>query len=142
MSRICYRELRHYKYQLMEDHVIQTDIKPPDDVEVPDFIVLTTAGELTIRKTYAWDGASGPMPDIKSIMRGSLVHDALYQLMREKLLDYKKDREKADDLLRQNCLQDRMPAWLAALVYWTVRRLGEFAARPPKKPRDKMIYAP
>ncbi len=87
-------------------------------------------GALTIDEGYAWDGASGPMPDIPSVMRGSLVHDALYQLMREKLLDYKKDRQMADKLMQQICLEDGMPPPLAWGVYVVLHGIGEFAARP------------
>jgi hypothetical protein len=43
-------------------------------------------GTLVISPGYAWDGASGPTYDSKSSMRASLVHDALYQLMRLGLL--------------------------------------------------------
>lgn len=78
-----------YKYQLYEDEAFITGIK---GFEVhSDFIDLMPDGKLTCKKGYAWDGASGPTWDTKSSMRGSLIHDAGYQLMREgKLpLDYK-----------------------------------------------------
>jgi hypothetical protein len=38
-------------------------------------------------KGYAWNGPSGPTLDTRNFMRGSLVHDALYQLMREGRMD-------------------------------------------------------
>lgn len=78
-----------YKYQLYEDEVFITGIK---GYEVhSDFIDLMPDGKLTCKKGYAWDGASGPTWDTKSSMRGSLIHDAGYQLMREGHLplDYK-----------------------------------------------------
>ena len=49
---------------------------------------------VTIKKGYAWDGPSGAV-DTKSWMTGSLVHDALYQLMRDGLLS-RKLRKEAD----------------------------------------------
>lgn len=32
---------------------------------------------------YAWDGASGPLPDTRRNLVPSLFHDAIYQLVRE-----------------------------------------------------------
>ena len=78
-----------YKYQLYADEAFITGIK---GFEVhSDFIDLMPDGKLTCKKGYAWDGASGPTWDSKSSMRGSLIHDAGYQLMREGHLplDYK-----------------------------------------------------
>jgi hypothetical protein len=78
-----------YKYQVYEDEVFITGIK---GFEIhSDFIDLMPDGHLTCKKGYAWDGASGPTWDTPSSMRGSLIHDAGYQLMREGHLplDYK-----------------------------------------------------
>ena len=47
----------------------------------------------------AGDGPSGPAIDTKNFMRASLVHDALYQLMRLGTLD-KSRRQYADRLLQ------------------------------------------
>jgi hypothetical protein len=75
-----------YKYQVYEDEVFITGIKK---YEVhSDFIDLMPDGKLICKKGYAWDGASGGPNgcltiDTKNSMRGSLVHDAGYQLMRE-----------------------------------------------------------
>ncbi|SDW60248.1 DUF1353 domain-containing protein [Nitrosomonas oligotropha] len=77
------------------------------------------SGVLTIKKNYAWDGASGPVLDTQRIMRGSLVHDALYQLMREEHLP-QKARENADWLLREICIEDGMSKFNADLVYLAV----------------------
>ena len=60
-------------------------------------------------------------------MRGSLVHDALYQLMREGLLDLGW-RETADQELRRVCLEDGMSAIRAWWVYKAVRFGGESSA--------------
>ena len=50
-------------------------------------------------------------------MRGPLVHDALYQLMRLEELDYKTDRKYADQLLKKICRGDGMSAFRAWYVY-------------------------
>ena len=95
----CYRKLRKYEYQLMDDYIIQIDIKPIQNIEF-NFLSLSSDGILNIRKTYAWDGPSGPTIDTRDFMRGSLVHDALYQLMRLQALDCKLYRKRADEILK------------------------------------------
>jgi len=63
-------------------------------------------------------------------MRGSLVHDALYQLMREDLLDNDTTREPADRLLQSMCREDGMSAIRAWWVYHGLRIGGNPAANP------------
>ena len=88
---------------------------------------------LIIHKKYAWDGLSGPTIDTHSSMRGSLVHDALYQLMREKGLNCDKDRYMADNILYKFCRQDGMIWLYAILIYFGVRAFGRKYACPPKE---------
>jgi hypothetical protein len=77
---------RGWKYELAEDTDFQTQIFPEHTITT-DFIQLRPDGLLTLCRGYAWDGASGPTIDSDSSMRGSAVHDALYQLMKLGLLD-------------------------------------------------------
>lgn len=77
-----------YKYQLQRDH---TELTPVTGVSiVDDYFVLTQNGLLTVRKGYAWDGASGPTFDTLNSMRPSLVHDVFCQVLRDGRLDYVK----------------------------------------------------
>jgi hypothetical protein len=128
-DKACYRKLNKYKYQLVSDCVIHIDIRPEKDVEAP-FIRLSTDGSLTIRQHYAWDGPSGPTIDTRTFMRGSLVHDALYQLMRMSKLDHRIHRESADRLLKAMCLRDGMNPFRAWYTYHGVRRFGAKSALP------------
>ena len=137
----CYRKLRKYKYQLTEDFRIDIEIEVEAEIET-EFLRLTVDKELTVKKKYAWDGPSGPTFDTKSFMRGSLVHDALYQLMREKYLDYREHRAYADHLLRKICRHDGMNALRAWYVYKMVRAFGEKSARPEPKKMAAVICAP
>ncbi|EMJ66210.1 hypothetical protein LEP1GSC051_1244 [Leptospira sp. P2653] len=98
--------------------------------DVKIFVDMTPDGLLSIDAGYAWDGPSGPTIDTRTFLRGSLVHDALYQLMREKKLDWKLYRDPADQLLKQICLEDGMNAFRAAYVYRFVRWFGESSAAP------------
>lgn len=86
-------------------------------------------GWLQISKGYAWDGPSGPTIDTENWMRASLVHDALYQLMRERVLDLKM-RLPSDNFMYSILRQDEM-SWIRAVIAWKiVRWFGESSARP------------
>jgi hypothetical protein len=108
-----------YKYHLKADYRVQLRfIRPTHDIE-SEFITLTYDGWLWIRHGYAWDGPSGPTWDTKDGMRGSLVHDALYQLMRDGWLSIS-DRQKADREFFIILLEDKMnparaTAWFSAV---------------------------
>lgn len=120
-----------YKYQLVETYSVRVAIRPAAHVR-HDFISLSPLGFLSIRKGYAWDGPSGPTIDTKNFMRGSLVHDALYQLIREGLLPLS-EREQADAELRRICLEDGMSGVRAWWVYQGVRIFGDTAAATPER---------
>jgi len=96
-------------------------------------------GYLTIHKGYAWDGPSGPAIDTRNFMRGSLIHDALYQLMREKQLDKTIYRKKADRLLQKICGEDGMSSLRAWGVYQAVRSCGDPNADPAAKRPTKKV---
>lgn len=121
-----------YKYQLKKTYSLTIEIQPDKDITTP-FILLDTQGNLTLIKGYAWDGPSGPTIDTLTFMRGSLVHDALYQLMREKELDHDKFRETADRILQRICKEDGMWSLRAWWVYHGVRLFADPAADPASK---------
>jgi len=139
MKKIGYRRLPVYKYQLIEAYEVGISIRPGEDINT-DFIKLSKDGLLWISARYAWDGPSGPTIDTKNFMRGSLVHDALYQLMREKQLPFEM-RDKADRELQKICLEDGMTGFRAWYVYQGVHLFGAKNTRPQKK-ETKLIYAP
>lgn len=130
-----------YKYQLKQDYTVDIPIRPSEDIGLlHGFISLNTDGKLFIKSGYAWDGPSGPTIDTRNFMRASLVHDALYQLMREGYLDGDIYRKKADLLLREHCMEDGMSAIRAWWVYQGVRFGGGPAADPDK--RRQLKHAP
>lgn len=116
-----------YKYQLQRAYVIETDVYPAHDIATT-YLYLDIDGTLEIRDGYAWDGPSGPTLDTRDFMRGSLVHDALYQLLREGHLPAWQ-RARADHLLRVICREDGMPVIRAWLVWLAVRLFGASSAR-------------
>jgi len=116
-----------YKYQLEMDFI--TEIEILGESITTTFIELRPDGYLLIKKGYAWDGPSGPTVDTKSFMRGALIHDALYQLMREHGLN-RNYRPKADDIMKKFCLEDGMSYISAWAVWSSVRLFGRDSARP------------
>ncbi len=131
MKFIRYRS--GYKYQLAETYRTQTKIYPAGFINA-EWIKLEPSGMLTVRSGYAWDGASGPTFDTRSSMRGSLVHDATYQLLRAGLLP-PSYRKGADLELYRICLEDGMWKWRARLWLKCVHRLAKGAASPNSQKR-------
>jgi len=127
---ICYK--RGYKYQLAETYSVMTPFKPEKALSI-DFILLEPSGRMTFFKGYAWDGPSGPTFDTKSFMRGSMLHDGLYQLMYHEMLHYS-EKEAVDDYLITICDEDGMWKWRQKWV-----RKGVEVGGDPRPNRIKPI---
>lgn len=141
-TQVCYRKLRNYKYQVMKEYEHETELRLEKAVgSRDDWVRLETDGTLRFKKGYAWDGPSGPTIDTKTFMRGSLVHDGLYQLMREGQLDPER-RKYADRLLRQICREDGMSRIRASYVYRSLRWFGAKHARPTGNSGPPTICVP
>jgi hypothetical protein len=128
-----------YKYQLATRYSLPITIKPKKDIKT-EFIKLDTKGKLTIKRGYAWDGPSGPVVDTKENMRASLVHDALYQLMRQKELSAKAYKDKADKIFKNICIKDGVPKNIASTYYYGLK-IGGVPATDPKN-KKKIYKAP
>lgn len=125
-----YKLLGNYKYQIVEPVQIQTELVSKETGNT--YVYLTTDGILNISKGYSWDGPSGPTIDTKTFMRGSLVHDALYQLMRDGYLD-NEYRDYSDRLLKNICIEDGMSRIRAWYIYFGLKWFGSKNAKPIKK---------
>ena len=129
-----YRSIKdkNYKYKLLELEIFLIEkpklIKP---IKEKYFIFNEKNKNLKILKGYCWDGPSGPAIDTKDFMRGSLVHDCLYQLIREGYIR-SSYRKKADTLLRKICREDGMSLIRSIWVYLGVRIFGWRAVRKEK----------
>ena len=121
-----------YKYQLADSYQIDIAIKPKNNITTP-FIDLDSDGKLTIKNGYAWDGPSGPVKDTSQNMRASLVHDALYQLMRNEHLKSRTHRKAADQIFKDICKADGVSNFVASLYYKGLRKFGKPAASPQHK---------
>lgn len=135
---IKYRE--GYKYQTEEDYQLQCP-EIPDITQGTgnDYVFFGKSKLLVIRRGYAWDGPSGPTIDSKDSMRGSLIHDAFYQLMREGFLSIE-FRENVDDVFLRILLEDGMFP-LRAAAWYTGVRIGAADAANPRSNRP-ILTAP
>lgn len=123
--KIFYKE--GYKYQLEEPYRVETACRPYV-TGGNRFVSIDTQGILTISAGYAWDGASGPAIDTKNFMRGSLVHDALYQLIAIGILP-PNQRQYADLMLKEIVLEDGMNPIRAWWVHLAVKHFGQVYSR-------------
>jgi len=129
-----------YKYQLAETYHHKLSFEIPHVSQVymyrhgSESVKLNNT--LVIQKGYAWDGPSGPTFDTKSFMRGSLIHDALYQLMRDGALSIVY-RNLADHELYETCLADGMSKFRAWYIYKSVRYFAKRAATAKGKRKDE-----
>jgi hypothetical protein len=120
-----------YTYQLTKEYVYQLPVSCPD-LSAPidtDYLFLGTNHELIISRGYAWDGPSGPTIDTKNFLRGSLIHDALYQLCRLGYLNSDQYRPLADQILYQVCREDGMSWVRACYIYYGVRWGAKWATK-------------
>lgn len=88
---------------------------------------MTVEGLLTVRAGYCWDGASGPTFDTKNTFTASLIHDALYQLMRENALE-RTHRERADRILYEILRSRGMSRFRAKMWHRAVEKGAEDSA--------------
>ncbi len=121
-----------YKYQLASEYKIRISIRPSTDIAT-DFIDLDTQGNLIVKNAYAWDGPSGPVWDTPENLRASLVHDALYQLMRLEELKSRTHRKAADEEFKRICKKDGVSKYWASVWFKGLRKLGGPAASPKNK---------
>ena len=138
-TKACHRKLTSYKYQLVEEFKYNTDVTD-NNINLP-YIKLNKEGGLTVAQNYAWDGASGPTIDSPSSIRASLVHDALYQLLRMELLT--QDHVIiADKLFRKMLKEDGMSSFRAWYWYRGLRLANGKAAKPGTQKPPVIICAP
>lgn len=76
-----------YKYQLAEDEVFLTGIRPEVSIS-HEFFTIGATGIVVVHAGYAWDGSTGAA-DTRSSMAASLLHDCLCQAVQLGLLDPK-----------------------------------------------------
>lgn len=114
-----------YKYQIKSEAQFKVPVVGYKIDE--DYFSLNEFGTLTLKKGYAWNGATAAI-DTKTFEDASAVHDALYQMIKTKLLP-EAIRLVADKELKRMCLKAGMGAIRAQYVYLAVRAFGAIFAR-------------
>lgn len=135
-TRDCIRFQDGFKYQLTEDAVYPTAVRPPEDI-CTRFVCMNTKGELLLKAGFAWNGVSGPTIQRNSNRRGGAFHDGYYRLIRFGLMNFmqrEEARKLADDMLREIWLADGMWGWLVSAEIAMLRRFGDDAAKPSGEP--------
>jgi hypothetical protein len=125
-----------YKYQLAATytHTLPAEFQPYLFNCEDEFLSIRN-GCLVIAHGYAWDGPSGPTIDTKNFMRGSLVHDALYQLMRQGVIP-RRCKDAADRELQRMCIEDGMSSIRA---WWVLTGLEQFGAKATISNKNIMV---
>jgi hypothetical protein len=79
-----YQNKKFWKYRIYEDceFILYSNY---GDVAHEFFQIC--GNKLTVKAGYRWDGPSGPTVDTKNFMSPSLIHDVLFQAMREDLIN-------------------------------------------------------
>ena len=130
-----YRKLKGYKYQLAESYTHDLPAVFHDEICDTPFLILVN-GHLLIKEGYAWDGASKVF-DFKA-MEASLVHDALYQLIRTGQLQ-PTFRKAADQAFYAICRQAGMNRIRAWYFYRGVRWFGGGSVKPRNEGFDQIF---
>ena len=112
-----------------------TEVYPPETIET-DLIRLTTKGSVRLRKHFSWNGANC-CPEFKTSIRGSALHDALFQLLGSGLLDMKWLPQANKEMLK-TCKKSGMWAITRVLIR-TGLRIG---SRVAIKIKEKILIAP
>lgn len=141
MPSIRFKKL-HRRYVLTEDY-----LHPPGPIDGFDdvtgeirrtrdglLLVDIRGGVLRICREYAWNGPSGPTLHTSDAMRGSLVHDTLYQITRELVrpgsdAEWDRRRHAADREFKRILDEDGMPWWRRNLWYRVLRIFGRWYIR-------------
>jgi len=141
---IRYDLIKHpkYKYLLKQDYTHKLFNSPTLGSGFPEAeytidgghgaspVAMLSRATLLIRNGYAWDGSTGPALDTVNFMRGSLVHDALYQIIPTLPGAFRKDWKRfADAELVRICGEDGM-SWIRRQWVHAGVRLGGRPGKP------------
>jgi hypothetical protein len=128
MEGLSYKVISHPKYKYELTSSIRVALKhfvPGIQVEVPGGWAGLDNGDLWIASGYAWDGASGPALDTVSILRASLVHDVIYQLIAEKRIPYVPWKDFADKEFKKLTGEDNMGRMRRWYTHLAVKMFGK-----------------
>ena len=135
-----HEKLKGYKHRVIIDQYIT--LYNPDWCKINfsgPFLSLKE-GLLIIKKGYAWDGASGPVIQTETLIDASALHDALYQILRSRIMNIEAlrryaDRRFVDEYLKLckeaypkdtwwHRLNRNLAEGRSKYIHWAVRKYG------------------
>jgi len=137
-TEIKFRNITKYKFELLQEFIFKSELFSMYSGDITtskenDIVYLDSdKDELHIKKHFLWDGSSVPFKNILRLIgwkvdrychKASLIHDALYLLMRINALT-DEFQAIADLIYYQLCLEGGMPRYQADLRYWALRHFG------------------
>ena len=139
MSDLYYQDVRKYKYRVHKLCEFETNITGYDIEH--QYFCLYPNGKLFINPEYLWDGCSGPTWDTKNTMKAGLGHDALYQMIRLRLIPLR-EKEKIDLWFKHRLLKDGVWSFRADYYHWGVDKFGHSSCIPGdvKIPEVQVIF--
>lgn len=121
-TKDCIYYAAGYRYQLCRSAQTESGIVLGDPI-IQEFYTISTSGTITVKRGFAWDGASGPAIDGPGTIYASMFHDILYKAMRDGLMD-NKWRKAADKLYKRLCIHGGVGRLRAEAHYWALRFAG------------------
>lgn len=114
---------RGYKYQLRENAIAESGVRPCELVQ-HEYFAIDTDGLILVRHGYAWDGASSLAIDDPGTIYASLFHDVGYQAIRLGLIA---DvwRLELDRMYERLCIEGGVNRVRARYHYLALRFGGE-----------------
>lgn len=116
---ICYAA--GYKYQLRQDAVAESGLTLEAQVS-HEYFTISESGLITVKRGYAWDGASSVAIDDPGTIYASLFHDAGYQAIRCGLIDGKW-RKEFDQMYERLCIEGGVKP-VRAKAHYVALRIG------------------
>lgn len=111
---------KKYKYELRRHITFGLPIEFTTTFGNQYLFVLKGGSWVQVRESYAWDGASF-FPDFANCLIPSLIHDVLYQLLREGKAG-NVTRSIADEIFYRACRRCGV-SWITARIMWVGVRL-------------------
>ena len=133
---MLYRNIERYKYQLAQPMTFSTGIEGHSFKTT--YFTMFPDGMFVVKEGYLWDGPSGPTVDTPDSMRGSLLHDSLYECVRRELLPLS-IKDRADRLLHDICTEDGMDKHRADLWYDMVSKFAWSSCIPGTETKDNVL---
>lgn len=125
------------KFVLGRDETFNLWFAPKQKIET-SYGIFETNGKLTAKRGYLWS-ANFPAINTEDTRPASLVHDLIYDLIKDGLLPREPFKDLADKAMMEILIECKVPDFRAWAWYRAVQAGGDSAL---DSPRPKLKYAP